>query len=470
MFQIRQRGSTVWREVLGGCTTFMAMSYIIFVQIGVLGSPHGANMDPGGVMIATCLAAGFASILMGVLANYPIALAPGMGQNFFFAFTLVPAIGRWGLGLKWEVALAMTGVAGLIFLLLSFVGFRSYIADAIPGALKNGIAAGIGLFIAVIGFSDGNLAVSGGGLVTFPGFRENPAALLTLFGLAIMLFLVAIRMPGAILIGIIVNAVAAGLLGYVEWPEKMIQWPGGALYTMKGFLKGFVGLGQALWSKNVLEVLVFLFILLFMDLFDTIGTLVGVANRAGLMKDGKLPKAERALAADAAGTVVGAALGTSTVTSYIESVTGVAAGARTGLAAIVAGLLMAAAVFFGPVALSIGGGIEVTQTLIIEGKPLVVTAHKFPMIAPALILVGSMMLGVMRNIDWDDVTESLPAFLTMVTIPLAYSISAGIAMGFVAYAFAKIVSGRFRQCPIVVTVFAVLFVVQYVLKAIYGLA
>lgn len=454
MFLIRQRGSTVGREVLGGLTTFMAMSYIIFVQVAVLGNmdinKDGVpDMDPGGVMMATCLSAALSSILMGLWANYPVALAPGMGENVFFVLVLAPALAAYGTGQGWQMALALTLVPGIIILLLTTVGFRKYILDMIPNALKSGIAAGIGLFIAVIGFNEANLVGAGGALLVLKKLQNNPAAWLALAVLAITLTLMAFRIRGAILLGILGGAVIAGLMHKLSWPGWPVAWPGGLEKTAGGFVPGFESLWQALPSHWV-DILVFLFILLLMDLFDSVGTLVGVAQRAGLIRDGKLPKANQALAADAVGTVVGAGLGASTVTSYIESVTGVAAGARTGLAAIVTGVLMVLAMFFGPVVKMIGGGVAVD-----DGPP------KHPLIAPAMIIVGSMMLRVVRDLEWDDVTEYLPAFLTMITMPLAYSISDGIAIGFVTYAFAKLVSGRAKECPAAVYVFAVVFVIRY---------
>jgi len=455
MFEIRQRGSTIGREVLGGVTIFMAMSYIIFVQYGLLGKTVG--MNPGGVMMATCISAGLASILMGVLANYPIALAPGMGENFYFAYTMVGAaaagtgMAAWGVGVPWQMALALTVLAGAIFLLLSMVSFRSRVMDAVPDALKSGIAAGIGLFIAVVGFSYGNLVIqaSPGGLVDLPDMRDNLVGWITLIGLGVTLAMMAFRVRGAILLGILVTTGVCLAWGKTQWQAPM-AWPDGIGETAGGFVPGLRDLWTAL-PGHWIEILTMVFILLFMDLFDTVGTLVGVSQRAGLMREGKLPRAERALAADAAGTVIGGCLGTSTVTSYIESITGVQAGARTGLAAVVAGVCMLAAVFFEPL------------VKMVMGEFAVDGSAKFPTIAPALIIVGSMMLRTVREVNWEDVTEYLPAFLTMVTIPLAYSISDGIAMGFISYAFAKVVSGRPRQCPVIIYVFAVLFVVRYAL-------
>ena len=448
MFEIRQRGSTVAREVLGGLTTFGAMSYIIFVQPFFL---VNAGMDAGGVMMATCISVAVASVLMGLWANYPIALAPGMGLNAFFVFVLVPALAKWQLGVGWQMGLALTLIAGLIFLALSFVGFRSAVLNSLPDALKSGIAAGIGLFIAVIGLADGNLIRAGGGLVEFAGFQNNPVAILTLVGLGVTMVLMALRVRGAILLGILVTTGVAVATGQVHWCGNPVDLPGGLDKTAGGALAGMAGIWAALSTEHAIDVLIFAFVLLFIDLFDTVGTLVGVASRAGLMKDGKLPKAERALSADAAGTVVGACLGTSTVTSYIESITGVAVGARTGLAAIVTGVLFLVAMFFQPLVAMIGKGIEIAPNV-----------SKNPMIAPALILVGAIMLRSIREVNWEDVTEYVPAFLTLVVIPMTYSISAGIAIGFVSYAIGKIATRRFRECPVMVYVLAALFVLRYI--------
>jgi len=461
MFEIRERGSTVGREVLGGVTTFMAMSYILFVQPAVLSI---AGMDAGGVFMATCISSAIACVAMGVLANYPIALAPGMGENFFFVFTLcaggaAAASGRFAL--SWQEALALTAGVGVVFLLLSTVGFRGMVLNAIPDSLKSGIAAGIGLFIALIGFEWGNLIEPDPvTCVRLASMKGNYVAGLTLFGLAVTMMLAAFRIRGAILAGILLTTAAAVGVGAI-WEVPSVQWQGlvgmpqGLSETAGGALAGFATLGDKLLGEHGLDVIAFGFILLFMDLFDTVGTLVGVSSRAGLMKNGRLPRAERALSADAMGTVVGACLGTSTVTSYIESITGVSAGARTGLAAVIAGLCMLAALFFQPLVQMVGGGIVVGQYE--SGAPIL----RYPMIAAALIIVGAMMIRAIRQIDWDDITEAVPAFLTMVTMPFAYSIASGIAIGFVSYAAGKLLTGRVKQCPIVVYIFAALFVLQY---------
>lgn len=459
MFEIHHRGSTVAREIVGGATTFMAMSYILFVQPAVLSK---AGMDSGGVFMATCISSAIACFLMGIMANYPIALAPGMGENFFFVFALCGAGGVTAFKLSWPEALALTAAAGTIFLLLSLVGFRSMIVNAIPDSLKSGIAAGIGLFIALIGFEWGNLIQADAATyVKLADMHGNYVALLTLGGLGVTLALTALRVRGAILLGILITTAATWGVGQI-WRVPAVQWAGvvGVPHGLGQTAGAFVGGLGALWDKVVggqwLAVMTMTFIVLFMALFDTVGTLVGVASRSGLMAGGKLPRAERALAADAAGTIVGAALGTSTVTCYIESITGVSSGARTGLSAIVAGVCMLAALLFQPLVTMVGGGVQVGTFA--WGDPIL----RYPMIAPALILVGSMMMRTMRDIQWDDMTEALPGFLAMVTMAFAYSISAGIAIGFISYAAGKLLTGRVKECPLIVYIFAALFVVQYV--------
>jgi len=459
MFEIRTRGSTVGRELLGGVTTFMAMSYILFVQPAVLSK---TGMDAGGVFMATCISAAVACVLMGLMANYPIALAPGMGENFFFVFTLCGVGAAAGaFKLTWPEALALTVVTGLLFLILAMVGFRSKLLNAIPDSLKSGIAAGIGLFIALIGFEWGNLIEDHPvTYVQLAKMQGNYVAVLTLIGLAITLALTAWRVRGAILIGILVTTGATWLAGILLDVRTIclpdgLALPTGLAATAGQFAGGFATLWEKLFSADWMHIVTFAFILLFMDLFDTVGTLVGVASRAKLIHNGKLDRAERALSADAAGTVVGACLGTSTVTSYIESITGVQSGARTGLAAIAAGGCMLVAMLAWPIVEMVGGGVSIGTDAF--GDPILC----YPMIAPALIIVGALMVRAIRDVKWQDMTEALPAFLTMVTMPFAYSISAGIAIGFVSYAAGKILSGRFRECPAIVYIFAALFVLQY---------
>ncbi|MFW6066317.1 MAG: NCS2 family permease, partial [Planctomycetota bacterium] len=400
------------------------------------------------------VASAAACFLMGWLANYPIVLAPGMGENFFFV-AIAGAMGAWTIASAdaagWHMALALTVLAGVFFLLVSAFGLRARVLNSIPDALKSGISAGIGLLIARVGFDWANFAEALAP-TELGGFARHPEAWLALIGLVITLGLLAFRVRGAILIGILITTGIAAAMGRAEW-QNPIGRPEGLYATAGGFYLGLEGLWSAL-PKYWLDILTMGFILLFMDLFDTVGTLVGVAKRAGLMRDGSLPKAERALAADAAGTVVGGCLGTSTVTSYIESITGVTSGARSGLAAVVTGLCMLAAIFFQPLAETVTGAFGGNQL--------------FPTLSAALIVVGAMMLRTVRDLNWDDVTEYLPAFLTIITMPLTHSISAGIAIGFAAYAIAKLLRGRPRECPALVYVFTLLFAAQYVLASLRG--
>ena len=458
MFDIRARGSSVQREILGGLTTFMAMSYILFVQPAVLSA---AGMDPGGVFMATCMSAAGACVLMGLLANYPIALAPGMGENFYFVSICGVGAAAGALVLHWSEALALVMVSGALFMGLSALGVRSKVLEAIPNSLKNGIAAGIGLFITLIGLQWGNIVTSNEAtFVTLAPMNGNVVALLTVIGLAIMLALTAIRLHGAILIGILATTGLTYLAGQIGWISPLafrgvVDTPHGLGETAGQFVGGFGGLWRHLTGGAWVEVLTITLVLLLMDMFDTVGTLVGVASRAGLMTGGKLPRGNRALAADAGGTMLGAALGSSTVTSYIESITGVASGARTGLAALVTAACLLAAMVFQPLVEMVGGGVVVGEYS--WGAPIL----RYPMIAAALIMVGALMIRTVREIDWEDITEALPAFLTMVMMPLAYSISAGIGAGFISYAAGKVLTGRAKECPVLVYVFAALFVVRF---------
>ncbi len=465
MFHIRQRGSTVTRELIGGASTFMALSYIIFVNPVILSA---AGMPFAQVMLATCLASAAGCLLMALLANYPIAQAPAMGHNAFFAFTVctagavaatAPSAAR-GFGLTWQQGLAAVFVSGSLFVVLSVFGFRSAILNSIPDALKKSIAAGIGLLIALIGMQYGGLIVEHKATLVTLGKLNQPVQLTCLAGLLVVMVLTAFRIRGAILLGILATAGIAAAMGLVSWPGKFFARPPALAPTL--LKMDFAGLFARPWADLVSVI----FVLFFLDVFDSVGTLVGVAQRAGLLTpDGKLPRAERALLADAGATVVGACLGTSTVSSYIESTAGGSDGARTGLANLVTAALLLAAVFFTPLAGVIGGGVPT-----IAGRPVSAAAAAaapgqavlfYPIIAPALIVVGSMMVLVVRDIDWADPTEALPAFLTLTVIPFGFSISDGIAFGFVAYALAKLLTGRARQCPWLVYLFAALFAAKY---------
>jgi AGZA family xanthine/uracil permease-like MFS transporter len=445
-FQLQANNTTVRREVLGGVTTFLAMSYIIFVNPGVLSQ---AGMDFRSVLYATCLASALATFLMGVLANYPVALAPGMGENFLFVFTLCGAV-PLGFGLTWQQALAAVLVAGLFFIALTLSGLRSKIIDSIPNALKTGIAAGIGLFITLIGLEYGNLIVSSPATLVRLGDFRQPAALVSILGLLIMIVLLAYRIRGAILLGILATTAIAAGFGLVHYHGIFSTDFQLAPTFWKFDLRGLLHVHPATLATTV-------FVLLYLALFDTVGTLVGVGQQAGLLKEGRLPRSGKALFADAAGTTLGAVLGTSTVTCYIESAAGVSDGARTGLANLVTGALLLLAMFFSPLAAMIGGGVAVGTD--VSGHPIL----RYPTLAPALIVVGAMMLKIVKELPWEDPTEYLPAFLTLVGIPLTFSVASGIAFGFISYAVAKLATGRGRECPLLTYVFAALFVVQFLL-------
>ncbi len=454
-FRIAERGSTVTREIVGGVSTFMALSYIIFVNPAIL---SGAGMPFEQVMLATCISAAVGCVLMALLANYPIAQAPAMGHNVFFAVTVCggaaaaatqPAAASPGFGLTWQQGLAAVFCSGALFLLLSFVGFRSAVLNSIPNSLKKAIAAGIGLLIALIGLQYGGIVVNNPATLVQLGPINTPVALTALAGVIVIAALTMWRVRGAVLLGMLATAGIAMTAGLVVMPTDLVTTDLNIKPTLLEMdFAGLWAIGRERW----MDLVAILFVLFFLDLFDTVGTLVGVAERAGFLDEkGNLPRAERALAADAGATVVGAMLGTSTVTSYIESTAGVSDGARTGLANLVTAALLIAAMFFKPVAGVIGEGVR------IDG----VTFN--PIIAPALIVVGFMMMNVVREIDWADPTEGLPAFLTLIIIPFSFSISDGIAFGFIAYAVGKLVTGRAGRCPWLVYLFAALFLVKYAL-------
>jgi AGZA family xanthine/uracil permease-like MFS transporter len=433
-FRLSENGTTVRREVLGGATTFMTMSYIIFVQPAVLGL---AGMDKGAVMVATCLASALATLLTGLLARYPIAQAPAMGHNIFFAVVVCGT-----MGYTWQVALGANFISGLIFVVLALAGVWGKVVAAVPDTLKYGIAVGIGLLIALVGLEYGGIVVDSPGALVALGDLTSRPVLLVLFGLALTAVLLVVRFPGAILAGILATAAVGIPLGIVKYHGVMAPVPSLAPTFLKLDVLGAL--------KTGLLSVVFVFLLL--DVFDAIGTLIGVGGAGGFLKDGKLPRADKAMLADAAGTVGGVLLGTSTVSSYIESVTGIAQGARTGLANVVTSGLFLAALFFSPIAEMISGEVKA------GGMTL------RPVIAPALIIVGSMMMKCVKMIDWDDLTESIPAFLSLVIMPLTLSITEGISFGFISYALLKLVAGKGRQVHWLVYALAVVLVLRYILK------
>ncbi len=432
LFKLQALGTNVRTEVLAGFTTFMTMAYIVVVNPAILSE---TGMPIAAVAAATCLAAGLGSILMGLIANYPLALAPGMGLNAYFTYTVVK-----GMGVPWETALGCVFISGVAFLILTVAGIRQMIVAAIPRPLFSAVAAGVGLFIAFIGLKSAGVIVANPATAVALGDLTTPSAALALIGLVLIAALQAWRVKGAILIGILLAAIAGWLLGLSKFTPgayslsdlsaTMFKMDVGAALHLQG------GMGIAL-----LEII---FVFLFVDLFDNVGTLVAVTKKAGLVEpDGTIPRLNRILTADSAATMIGAAAGTSTVCSYIESASGVTAGGRTGLTAVVVGILFLITLFFAP---------------LVQAIPAAATA-------PALVLVGALMIGSLAEVDWADPTVAIPAFLTVITIPLTFSIANGLAFGITSYAVLKAVTGKLRKGDWLLVVLAALFVIRFVYLA-----
>lgn len=420
-FNLSAHGTTLRQEVVAGLTTFLTMAYIVVLNPATLSGAGGLPYDP--VFVATCLSAALTTLLMGFYAKLPVALAPGMGLNAYFAYTVVP-----NLGGDWRLALGCVFLSGIIFVLISITPAREYLINAIPKSLKYAIAAGIGFFLAFIGLAEAGVVVSGGpgGPLVTAGKLTGPTVLLALGGLAIIFALAYRRVLGAVLIGILVVTLAGIALGVTEPPADLFSPPPSIAPTF--LTLHFSGL----WSLIATSVLVFLLV----ELLDTSGTLTAVAYQAGLLdKNGRLPNVRRALTTDAVGTMIGAALGSSPVTAYIESAAGIQAGGRTGLTAVVVGLLFLLALFFAPLA---------------KAVPAYATA-------PALIFVAVLMAKGLREIDWDDLTEAAPALITALAIPFTYSIASGIGIGFIVYTGLKLVAGRWRDVNPAVAVIAFAF-------------
>jgi len=443
LFKLRKNKTTITTELRGGTTTFLTMAYIIFVQPAILSI---AGMPAESVFLATCLSASFATILMGLLANYPIALAPGMGENFFFVFSVaLLKIGDETVG--WPAALAVVFISGAIFFLMTVLHIREMILEAVPQNLRRAIAVGIGLFITEIGMMHGGIiAINPTSLLPGLGNLSSAPVLLAILGFLVTTVLVVRKVRGGIMLGILATATMGLLMGVSEYKGIVSIPPTDfSVFFAFDFAKVFTHP----------EFITLIIIFLFMDMFDTLGTLVGVSEQAGFIdKDGKLPRANRALLADATGTVVGSCMGTSTVTSFIESSSGVEDGARTGLASIVTGLLFLLALFFSPLVSMIGAG-----WMIPESNP---PQFLYPITAPALILVGIMMMRNISKIDWSDHSESIPAFLIIVGIPWTFSISDGLAMGFIAYPFIKLFDSKYKSINPLMYLLGLLFVARYV--------
>jgi AGZA family xanthine/uracil permease-like MFS transporter len=431
-FQIEERGSTWRTEILAGATTFLTMAYIVFVNPAILSE---AGMPESSVAAATCLSAAIGCILMGILANYPIALAPGMGLNAYFTYTVVK-----GMGVPWQTALGCVFLSGCAFLILTAVGVRQLIVNAIPRELFSAVAAGVGLFVAFVGLRDAGIIVPSSATTVAMGNIRSPETALAILGLLFIAVLQAWGVRTAMLLGILGTTFAGFALGIAHWQPvhyRLSDMTGTAFHLD---IRGALHLGGN-FGAGLLEIV---FVFLFVDLFDNVGTLVAVTKKAGLVKpDGEIPRLNRILFADATATLAGSLAGTSTVVSYIESAAGVAVGGRTGVASIVTGLLFLVALFVAPLAASI---------------PSAATA-------PALILVGGLMISAVSEIEWADPMVSVPAFLTLITIPLTFSIANGLAFGITSFAVLRLLRGRATRQDWMLFVLAALFVLRFVYMA-----
>lgn len=423
-FKLSQHGSTVRTEVIAGITTFLTMAYIIFVNPDILST---TGMDRNAVFVATCLAAAIGSAVMGLWANWPIGMAPGMGLNAFFAFTVVGA-----MGFTWQQALGAVFISGVIFLILSATGIRRWLVAGIPLSMRSGVAAGIGMFLGIIALQSSGIVVDSPATLVTLGDLTNPGTLLTVAGFFIIVALDALRVTGAILIGILVVTVAAILLGVSQFGGILSMPPSIAPTLLQLDIWGALGFG-------IFQVIL---VMVLVEVFDATGTLIGVAKRAGLLTEGPVhqnPGLSRALMADSTAITIGSMLGTSSTTAYVESASGVQAGGRTGLTALVVAVLFLLAMFFAPLA----GSVPAYAT------------------APALLYVATLMVRELSEIAWEDVTEAAPAVLTALVMPFTYSIANGLAFGFISYAVIKLLTGRASQVHAATWIVAALFVIKF---------
>ena len=424
-FHLKENQTTLRTEFLGGLTTFITMAYIVVVNPQIL-SKAGVPID--GVVFATCISAAAATLVMGLYANYPIALAPGMSLNAYFTYVVCMQ-----MKIPWQTALGVIFFSGVIFLVLTVTRVREQIVNGIPDCLKHSTAGGIGMFIAFVGLRNANLVVANPATFVSLGSFANHEAQLACFGLLIMLVLMVRKIKGAILIGVLATTLIGIVRGMSTWPSAIFSLPHPAATFLKLDLRGALHLG-------LFEII---FVFVFVDLFDNVGTLVGVCEQGGFIKDGKIPRVGRVLVSDAVGTIFGSLTGTSTVTSYIESAAGVAAGAKTGLSNVfVAGLFLLAA-FCSPLAAAIPGYAT----------------------APALIVVGALMTESIGRVDWPDFTEAIPAFVTLLATPLTFSIATGLSLGLISYTLVKIAAGKFRQVSPIIWILTILFIFRYIYLA-----
>lgn len=424
-FQLNENGTSVKTEILAGITTFMTMAYILAVNPDILSN---TGMDKNALFTATALSALIATLVMAFIARLPFALAPGMGLNAFFAFTIVV-----GMGYSWQFALTAVFIEGIIFILLTIFNIRELIINAIPLSMKHAVSGGIGLFIAFIGMQNAGIIIKNDAVLVGLGDMDSPAVLIAIFGVILTAVLLSLKVKGALLIGIF-TATIAGI------PFGVTQIPDGNLVSLPPSIKPIFWKFDFsnIWSMNML---IILFTLLFIDIFDTVGTLIGVASKAGMLdQEGKIPRVKQALFADSIGTTVGAILGTSTVTTYVESASGVAEGGKTGLTSVATALLFGLALFLAPIFTMVPGAAT----------------------APALILVGYFMMSPILKINFDDYTDSIPAFITILMMPLTFSIADGIVFGMLAYVLLKILTGKFKDVSFVMIILALLFVLKFI--------
>jgi len=424
-FHLTENQSTVRSEFLGGVTTFLTMAYIVAVNPKMLSE---TGMPAEGALFATCAAAAAATLVMGLYANYPIALAPGMSLNAYFTYVVC-----LGMHVPWRTALGVIFLSGAAFLILTVTRVREQIVNGIPGCLKHSTAGGIGMFIAFVGLRNAKLVVSNPATFVSLGTFSNHETQLACIGLVIMLVFMTRKITGAILIGIAATTLLGIMRGMASWPHTIFSLPHPSSTWLQLDLRGALHLG-------LFEII---FVFLFVDLFDNVGTLVGVCEQGGFVENGKIPRVGRALVSDAIGTLFAALTGTSTVTSYIESAAGVAAGARTGLSNIFVAALFLLAMFCSPLATAIPGYAT----------------------APALILVGALMTESIGRVEWTDFTEAIPAFVTLLATPLTFSIATGLSLGLISYTLVKVAAGKFREVSVVIWILTALFILRYIYLA-----
>lgn len=436
-FGFQEHETNFKREILGGLTTFLSMAYILAVNpqvlslAGVKGVSDSVKMDQGAIFVATALAAFVGSLFMGLIARYPIGLAPGMGLNAFFAFTVVLT-----MGIPWQVGLTGVLCSGIFFAILTVTGLREVIINAIPYQMKMAVSAGIGLFITFVGLQSSGIITKNDSTLVTLGQLTDGAVLLAIFGIIITVILYALKVPGAIFIGMVITSIAGMITGQIHTPTSIVGKIPSIEPTFGAAFDAFKDPGQLFSVQFLIVILTFLFI----DFFDTAGTLVAVATQAGIMKDNKLPRAGRALFSDSLATIVGAIFGTTTTTSYIESSSGVAVGARTGFASVVTGFCFLLAIFFSPLMAVVTSAVT----------------------TPALVVVGVLMAANFAEINWKQFEIAVPAFVTIIMMPLSYSIATGIACGFIFYPITMLITKKHKQIHPIMYVLMILFILYFV--------